>query len=659
MPQTEEQKYWKYYTTYRDDTLEWRTERDRLEKFRLGDQWSRDWGEKLESRGQSDIVINKIRALMRMRVSMMIANKPTGNVFGVNKEDVGTATLLNKFADWHMYNSDWQYHLERAVMGQNSIGLHWLNVYSDNMADYGRGELRVGNEPYRHVFLDKAAGGQAWDYSDAARIINTKQLRPDDWFYSLNPAILKRAGISKDDIQGLLVPDDEIRWSGESQHRTEHEVNTPKIVTPTGEAPDIGDWIRELDIYEKRVVEVPVLVDAQGVPFQHLDADDEPTEAQQRFLDDKTIKIEKIPQTRIVYKKLISGKVFLPLNSKDFKTEDILPIEHYPFVPVVNEDTGNSMPLGEIDFQAGIQEVLNACVSLTLLNASLASNMKIVVDSAAAGGDATDLGKFRERWAIPGEVFNMRQNPQTSKFPFEIVRPEPLSQAWFTLMTVLAQEIEFQISTFSLRMGDPANSPDTFAATLQLGQWAQDILRIPLSRLELALERVYNIIFQWSPHYYNFEKIFHTFREDGRALTETINFLNLGFMKARFRIRAGSTTPSQTVAEVGVLQSLAQQQPALIGAVIDRLPGLSDDARKEIKETIDLVSQLGQSNAQKDEIIKVLQTQMQHLTEQNFAMAKEGKMSKIDREVDKIEFILKDTRKNLEKANSKRTSSKK
>ncbi len=659
MPASEEaQKYWKYYTVYRDDTRAWREKRDKLEKFRLGSQWSRDWGEKLEARGQSDIVINKIRALMRMRVSMMIANKPTGNVFGVRKKDVETADLLNNFADWHMYNSDWQYHLEKAVMGQNSIGLHWLNVYPDNMADYGRGELKVGNESYRHVFLDKAAG-TTWDFSDASRIINTKQFRPDDWFYSIDPKILKRVGISKNDMKGLLVPDDEIRWSGEGQHREEQDVATPIIVTPTGEAPDIGEWVRELDIYEKRIVNVDVLVDPQGIPIQHLDNDDGPTEVQQKFIDDNKLKIESVPQPRINYKKLISGKLFLPLNSDDFRTTDNLPIENYPFVPVVNEDTGNSMPLGEIDFQAGIQEVFNACVSLTLLNASLASNMKIIVDSSAAGGDATDLNKFKKRWAIPGEVFNMRQNPQTGKFPFEIIRPEPLSQAWFTLMTVLAQEIEFQISTFSLRMGDPTNSPDTFSATLQLGQWAQDILRIPLSRLELSLERIYNIIFQWSPHFYDFEKVFHTFRDDGVALQGTINFLTLPFMKARFRIRAGSTTPSQTVAEVGILQNLAQQQPALVGAVIDRLPGLSSEARKEIKETIDLVQQLSQSNAQKDEVIKVLQTQMQHLTEENFSMAKKDKMRPIEKEADRIFQILKDTRVGLERANNKRTSSKK
>lgn len=638
---------WDNYNTYREDTLDWRVQRDKNEKFYFGEQWSQSMGKKLEDRGQSDIVINKIRPLLRMRVSMMIANKPIGRVLGVNKEDINSATLLEEFADWHLYNSDWQFHLEKVVMGQQRVGLHWLTLTSDPVADYGNGELKIGNESYRHVFCDKSAGTK-WDFSDAARIFDTKQRRPEDWMNSLPPKIRKT--ISNARLQSLMVPDDEIRWSGESQHRESRDVGTPVTVTPLRD--DAGIWIREMDVYERVMVDVQVAITPDGLLAQVSDADGNFPELIKQQIAEGNLDERSIPQPRIKYRKNISGKMLLPLNADNLsKKEDILPIDEYPLIPIVDEDSGNSMPFGEIDFQKGIQEIVNMATSLTLLNASLSSNMKILVDSGRAG--ITNLNEWKNNFAVPGSINDIKVDPVTGKFPIQEIKPQPLNQAWFALAQSFGQELENQITLFSVRQGDPSNAPDTFAATLQLGQWAQDILRIPLSRLELGLERLYNLIFAWSPHYYTANKLFYTLGEDGEPLYQTINLANMEFVKAKFRIRAGSTLPSQTVSELGILQSLAQIQPALIGSVIDRMPGLKDRDKKEIKQTIDIVQQLTDKNGQLEETVNVLQQQMQHLSEQNFALQKEQALGPLKREVDKTINILRDGNNNLKKAASK------
>lgn len=652
MADKQAKKDWDNYKVYRDDSQDWRIERDKNEKFYFGDQWSQSTSRKLENRGQVDIVVNKIRALLRTRVSMMIANKPTGRVFGVKKGDINAATLMEEFADWHLYNSDWQFHLERVVMGQNRCGIHWLTLYDDPTADYNRGELKVGNESFRYVFCDKAAGTR-WDFSDAARVIDTKQRRPEDWWNSLPPKIRKT--ISLEQLKSLTVPDDELRWSGEHQHRGSNPVGTPVSVSTTEEKRDVGEWIREMDVYEKVMVDVPVLKDAQGIIFMVGDPDGDWNEDQKKAIEEGVLEEAEVAQNRIKFHKSISGKMVLPLDGNNLsKKADILPIEDYPLIPIIDEDTGNALPLGEIDFQSGIQEVLNAAVSLTLLNASLASNMKILVDAGKAG--ITDIETWQNQWAIPGVALNVKTDPVTGKFPVEIIRPEPLTQAWFNLMQIFSQEIEFQISTFSLRTGDPAAAPDTFAATLQLGQWAQDILRIPLNRLELGLERLYNLIFAWSPNYYDFEKIFFTFGKDGEPIWQTINFQTMESIKARYRIRAGSTLPSQTVSELGVMQNLAQLEPALIGSVVDRMPGLKDSDKAEIKQTIDIVNQLRQADAQKGEVINLLQQQMQHLQEQNFALQREQALNPLKREVDKTIAQIKANRKEFEKLDGDKKS---
>jgi FtsZ-binding cell division protein ZapB len=629
------QKDYELYQTYRDDTQEWRIQRDKNKKFYFNEQWSQSEGAKKEAEGESDIVVNKIRSLLRMRVSMMVANKPMGRVLGVHKEDIDSATLLEEFADWHLYNSDYQVKLERIVMGQQQVGLHYFSIYDDPIADYNRGELKIGEEPYSHVFVDKAAGRE-WDFGDAPRMIVSIQRRPEDWYESLPPAIKKR--IPRDDVQDLMVPDDEVRWYGESQHREMRDIGSPYSITPTGEGVDKASWIREADVYERTLVDVPVALSADGILYAVADPDGEFPPLVQEQLAEGTLTEQTITQPRIKWRKNISGKILLPLDDTG-KTEDILPIDKYPLVPVVDEDTGNSMPFGEIDFQKGIQEVYNTAISLTLLNASLASNMKMLVDSGKA--QMPDIEQFKDEWAVPGAIINMATDPVTGKFPVEIVRPEPISQAWFLMAQALAKEIEFQISTFSLRTGDPTDAPETFAATMQLGQWAQDILRIPLSRLELAFERVYNLLFTWSPTYYPYEKLFYTFGKDGAPIYQTINFSRMEFFKARYRIRAGSTLPSQTVSELGIMQNLAQIQPALIGSVIDRMPGLRDADKKEIKQSIDVITQLQQQNGQLEETVQVLQTQLQHLNEQNMSLQREQALQPykeaVNKEIAKIQ----------------------
>jgi len=171
------------------------------------------------------------------------------------------------------------------------------------------------------------------------------------------------------------------------------------------------------------------------------------------------------------------------------------------------------------------------------------------------------------------------------------------------------------------------------------------------------------LILTWAPSYYTFEKIFYTFDTDATPLQKSINFSTMENMKARFRIRAGSTMPSQTVSELGIMQSLAQLNPALIGAVIDRMPGLRDADKNELKQTIDLVSQLQQQNEQKDQVVDVLQQQMQHLQESNLALQKEAALAPLKREVDlasaRVRDMTSDFRKLVDQGKSKSREKKK
>lgn len=677
----EEQIYADYnaYVVYRDDSADWRQLRDKADQFYIGNQHSKTGSDEIRARSQSDIAINRIRPLLITRVSAMVAQKPTGVVYGTRKEDVGLAQVLMDFIDYHWYASQGGLVMERTVMRQQRNGIGWLALYADNLEDYGRGELRFGDLSYRNVFVDKAAGARPL-FDDAPVLIVSKLQRPLDFFNTLPPKVRRRL----ENDESLYHDNDEIHWNGRGVHAQQNDVGTPLSVTAAYPKEEHADYIRPLDVYRRQVVSVRVLRQKlTGKVYKILDEDYEYTDEEKVYLQKnfsdlqlaqfglppeyrELVALEEVeaPVWRIKYYQQVSGKALVP------DSEELLPISHYPIVPVVGDDMGNAMPLAEVDHMIGEQEILNAAIGLTLLNAALSSNWRVLVDAGRAGLDPGKLQEFQRSFSIPGSWHNVKFDPVTGKFPGEIVRPEPLPVAWFSLVQYFAQAMEFQMSTFSFRTGDPAQAPETLGATMQLGQWANDVLRIPLGRLEAAIERSFNTLLEWMPNFYTFHKAFQFIGADNNSITREINkpyysetkqawetINSLADIRANYRIRLGSTTPSQTVYELGILQQLAQQQPALIMNVIDRLPGLRESEKSQIRQTIDQVFQLQQDNNNKGQIIQTLQVQLQRLQESVVALQRERAVSSVEPEIsafmERMKAMEQDFRKRIAPKNGK------
>ena len=124
-------KHYDWYTKNRDDTVDWREQRDRCKKAYFGNQWDSRVSKRIRSRGQVDVVMNITRTLIRNRTSTMIANKPTGTILGVKKDDIADAQYIQDFMDWHWYNSNGQLRAERVTMSQQREGVGYFLVYLD------------------------------------------------------------------------------------------------------------------------------------------------------------------------------------------------------------------------------------------------------------------------------------------------------------------------------------------------------------------------------------------------------------------------------------------------------------------------------------------------------------------------------------------------
>jgi len=644
---------WDRYQDLRDITISYRQERDKMRKMAAGFQTHRQKKDEIDSRGEVDIHINKIRQVLRMRVALQVANKPVGKILGFHEEDEGMASLINEFLDYHWYNSDGQIQLSRAVNDQHEVGIGWMGIFADNIADYGRGELKYKFIPYNEIYMDPAASN--WDYSDTSMIIHSKLVKPED-FYAANPNIRRN--------EQFLVLNDEIYWDATNDQGNIAEYGTPQTTSITGER---RDFIRVLDSYEKIIRKIPVIIQpATGQVTRVLDEGEEPSESEKVFLkkgaisqedilqfakteeeaqallqvDPEFFRLEtkEVPIPRIKFTKTLSGV-------KQIGKSTILPISDYPLKPIIGQDLKNGYPIGEVDNLVAPQELLNTSLRLSFLNAALGSNTRFFADTERMTDET--LEELSNNMAAPGQVIDMKRDVN-GNWPIEVVRPEPLTQAWFTMQQYLEGQIMSEVQQLQLRTGDASAAPHTFNATMALGQWATDLLRVPLTYMESALTSLNNVLLEWIPKFYDSEKMFHIVGPHGDPsvrffnpveFTDTLNAFNTlnttTSIKASYRIRAGSTMPSQDVAELDLMMQLAQLNPALVGEAIKKIPGLSDSDKRRIVEVIDVNVQLQQQIQQQEEENSALRQQLQHVTQSAQSL-------QVKQEVDKASNKFKD-----------------
>lgn len=659
---------WEYYTTYRDDTRQWREERDKLIKFTFGDQWSDGEKSNLEDRDQIDIVQNMIRPLLRTTVSLQLQGKPQGVIHGMN---IGSmAPILQKFVEYHWESSSGTYLAEKVVMRQNREGVGFYIVFLDPTKDFGRGELRIGHLSYKNVFVDRAAGNR-WDWGDAPRFIVSDLQRPEV-FYNNNP------GIKVD--ESLSIDNDEIRWPGLGFEGQDKIIGKPKNVSNslgTLLNSSDGKYVRVFDVYERQLVNVHVIRQKLTQKILRIVTDDTPvTQEEKLFMVKSGDKIPQellqqlglspgmadwfvleeadAPKYRVKFHRSASGK-------KRIGKTLVLPISEYPIVPVVDEDTDNVEPRGEVDFQYGSQKLINAAMSLVLLNAAGSSNKKTVVDAARAGV-AGKWDDFAQEWGMPNALINMSIDQQTGKFPIQQFGPDALNPAFFTLVQFFAQDLQFASSVSSLRTGDPTNAPDTFQALRTLGKWADDTLRVRRNRHELALERVFNLILEWAPFHYTFHKFFDITNDDtGKSEVFQINtpmyneavqswqiMNDISSIQAQFRIRAGSTAESEALVESQLLLQLVNLNPAMARHIIKRLPVFRPSEKEEILNDLDVVAQSAQQVQQLNQALNVLRGEVARRDQSIDALSKQLSLTRFEKKV-----VAQDVKVQREKAKEK------
>jgi hypothetical protein len=171
----------------------------------------------------------------------------------------------------------------------------------------------------------------------------------------------------------------------------------------------------------------------------------------------------------------------------------------------------------------------------------------------------------------------------------------------------------------------------------------------------MGLQRVFDIILQWSPKHYTFHKMFDIVKDNEVVGQNAINeprmnpqgemeiLNNIEKIRAKFRIRMGSTMPSQTVAFMNLYKELAAVNPLFMKYLVEYLPVKEKDQLvKELDLVQQLSGQLEQKNQELNTISGMLQNALRQQAEGEIRKDVEQTAIQLDKIIAEQQIVLKE-----------------
>ena len=179
----------------------------------------------------------------------------------------------------------------------------------------------------------------------------------------------------------------------------------------------------------------------------------------------------------------------------------VLPLEHYPIIPIMNIHTRTPYPVSDVRMVKGLQEYINKTRSLIIAHATTSTNTKILVPEGSV-----DMKEFEEKWAQPGVA--IPYDP-TDGAPMP-VQPTPLPNELYQNESSAKNDIDHALGLYEMMMGNSQAAPQTYKATISIDEFGQRKMKSKLADVEAALTRVGHIAISLMQQLYKTEKVFLT-----------------------------------------------------------------------------------------------------------------------------------------------------
>ena len=434
-----EQKYNSLFNSLVSSRGDWLERAIEAEDFYYSDvegtftQYKREQLEKLKKKYAINVSIDILLPLVEQMISILVNTNPSARIVPVGNEDKDIAYLLNDIFAKIWKDSKADIEIESAITDSVITGSGFVIVEPVTAYDTNKLRIKISHVPYTDVLVDPAS--RKWDFSDASVICIAKPVKLQ---YAMDVY-----GI-KEDASYLTVES----ISQDPAFRGYNFVgfdSKQRIV-----------WVK--DFYEKQIVNGEIEVNGVRIPYQ------KPTIV-------RTIQVG----SKIIYR----GN--LPL--------DEYPIVHFPFIHRRSNRT-----YGMVHFLIDLQKATNKFIDLTIYNAQLGSNFRYMTPEGAI----VNKEKWEQEASAPGVVLEYRPDPNLPNGGRpEVVMPQPLNQAFYTLFNASVQLAEYVSGIFGVIQGNSNRTPDVYSTVASLQNMGVQRIKNKARKYDVQIGRIAKICLKY------------------------------------------------------------------------------------------------------------------------------------------------------------------
>lgn len=612
------------FQRYADARRDWDVEaRDAID-FTLGNHYTAQESEVLQSIGQADFTIDRIYAAIDKLKSLMTSRPVKFSVTAREDSDTKLANVWRTLLEYVYDISDGQHHFKQAVHDYATTGLGYFYAYIEPESDYGRGEVMFTHlNPFR-VYVDPASRDRY--FKDAANILLSTILTKEQ-LLDLYP-----------DVEEFLPNIETYNMSDyyndypDSQNKNSINVFTPAEVEDKDYESTIAQRYRIIERFSKVRVPFYRVADQKNGTETIMSA-----EAFEMFLAENEANFEnntyayvEIPQTRIKVTASL-GQVLL--------YETILDTDIYPIVPIPNIWTNTPYPKSDVNKVKDMQRLLNKLFSLALSHAQTSAGLKLLVPQ----GSVENISQLEKDWANPNAVIEYDPSYGEPHFP----SPQPLTSQFYALINQIERYIDLNFGVPELLQGFKEGAPQSVRGTMLLAQMGEGRGASKLRDIEMSLQQLGKVLYQMSKGHYSFEKKFRIVQPNNDITQFAINNrlyddktkelvkIENDITSGQFDIRvvSGSTMPNNKHAEYQMYLEAYQL------GLIDRTEALK---KTEIFDKEGVLARTGEVQrmqgiiAQLQDQIKILSGDLQTAQRESMNDRKRVEVQKFKSELNKV-----------------------
>lgn len=566
---------YKLLSAYKNDRKSWLEDRLKEEEFAYGQQWTTEEAAAMEARGQTTYVVNRIIAYIKNLRSVLTGRVPEAQIVPAGEGNPDVIPLVNQLLKYVLRISYWHSQFKRAVNSMIMKGLGWVWVHNDPYSSEGRGDIKVDYVNVQDVFVPKNSSGIFFD--DAESLILSRIISRGD-AEQLYPKVRKDQW---DRIRFYGTDETEYSKTGQVAEETRQEPVGPQESTGVVDDVEKLENVRIIHRFQREKVRITRIVDT---------ALDE-TREEEGEVDEESLQPHEVASPFIK----TQIRVITSAGSDVYIGEEVLPLENWPLIPFIFEDTENPYPIGAVTIYQGVQKLINKIYSLVLLNIQLASALRYLAEE-----DSIDLDHWQENASLPGAILTYKRGRQKP----EIIPSVGVPASLFGVLQELKNELSHETATWEFQMGRQEGMPATYSQTLAAQEQAIQKINPQVANIDASVGRMYEVILQLVPHVYSEFRLLPIIDEGTEqpqtlALNQPVSpeseildtLTDVTKFKAYVFVRTGSTVEPSRVAYMSIFAQMAQQNPVFFKYMLEYmdLPN-----RKQIQTELDENVQLRQ-----------------------------------------------------------------